>query len=140
MSNIQQRKIHSQWRIQHDFNTYIPAATPTLWHPKNKTNHFSTPTKKHIEFDLSFLILLLFYLIKLFSTHFNFSLDFSILSPNMSHFVNQIWAIQIPTGQVTGIFRRYRMTNLLIYCSSKNQLNWLCMRLIGSIHHSAKVT
>lgn len=136
MSNIQQRKIHSQWRIQHDFNTYIPAATPTLWHPKNKTNHFSTPTKKHIEFDLSFLILLLFYLIKLFSTHFNFSLWFF-------HFVTKyesLWSIQIPTGQVTGIFRRYRMTNMLIYCSSKNQLNWLCMKLIGSIHHSAKVT
>ena len=136
MSNIQQRKIHSQWRIQQDFNTYIPAATPTLWHPKNKTNHFSTPTKKHIEFDLSFLILLLFYLIKLFSTHFNFSLWFF-------QFVTKyesLWSIQIPTGQVTGIFRRYRMTNMLIYCSSKNQLNWLCMRLIGSIHHSAKVT
>ena len=127
MYNIQQSKIHSQWRIQQDFNTDIPVATPKLWCPKNKTKNFSTPTKKHIEFDLSFLILLLFYLIKLFSTHFNFSLW--VFGPSKFQLDKSLEFLEDIEWLIC-----------LIYSSSKSHLNWLSMRLIRSIHHSAKVT
>ena len=127
MYNIQQSKIHSQWRIQQDFNTDIPVVTPKLWCPKNKTKNFSTPTKKHIEFDLSILILLLFYLIKLFSTHFNFSLW--VFGPSKFQLDKSLEFLEDIEWLIC-----------LIYSSSKNHLNWLSMRLIRSIHHSAKVT